>query len=400
MTDLHINRMSRHTPNTVAVAFLFFSTGNHWQGGKNYYRALFGAIDADPARRVQIFAFLGKRTDPNEFKFPDSVICIRASALDRLSPAWLFDRVCKRLLGRTPLLTRALRKQGIQVVSHCDPRDSSTFPCIAWIPDFQHVHLPHFFKSEELVARDLQFKMVLEHSDRVIVSSNAAREDLERFSPAHVDKGRVLQFCSVRPELKHDDDDIERLYGLHAPYFYIPNQFWAHKNHGIAVEALAILRARRPDVQIICSGALSDYRNPMHVMELKRRIDELGLTEHFRLLGLIPYAHIARLIARSAAVINPSYFEGWSTTVEESKALGAPLLLSDLRVHREQCGSNEALFFDPNDSNSLVQCMDQVLTGAWPAAQVDRAAVAQDRYMEQRIAFARRYQEIVLELVG
>ena len=38
----------------------------------------------------------------------------------------------------------------------------------------------------------------------------------------------------------------------------------------------------------------------------------------------------------SVALLNPSHFEGWSTTVEEARALGVPMLLSDLDVHLEQ----------------------------------------------------------------
>jgi glycosyltransferase involved in cell wall biosynthesis len=38
----------------------------------------------------------------------------------------------------------------------------------------------------------------------------------------------------------------------------------------------------------------------------------------------------------STALINPSLFEGWSTTVEEAKSTGTPMILSDLGVHREQ----------------------------------------------------------------
>lgn len=37
--------------------------------------------------------------------------------------------------------------------------------------------------------------------------------------------------------------------------------------------------------------------------------------------------------------VNPSFYEGWSTTVEEAKSIGVPLLLSDIPVHREHGAS-------------------------------------------------------------
>jgi glycosyltransferase involved in cell wall biosynthesis len=68
------------------------------------------------------------------------------------------------------------------------------------------------------------------------------------------------------------------------------------------------------------------------------------------LLGLIPHEYIPALIRSCAALINPSTFEGWSTTVEEAKSMGTPMILSSLRVHREQ--SEDALFFDAASPNS------------------------------------------------
>ncbi len=56
------------------------------------------------------------------------------------------------------------------------------------------------------------------------------------------------------------------------------------------------------------------------------------------------------------ALINPSLSEGWSTTVEEAKSLGVPMLLSDLRVHREQAGDC-AYYFDPEAAGQLASLM-------------------------------------------
>ena len=384
------------------VAFLFFSAGKDWLGGKNYYRALFGALNADPDPQVRVFAFFGRKVDPSDFEFPSNVTCVQSSTLDRWSPSWLLDKVAKRLLGRTLFLPRILKRQGIDVVSHCDPDDAGGLPSMAWIADFQHVHLPRFFPPEELAARDAQFERILRRADRVIVSSASAGSDLNTFSPQHAGKERVLRFCAVRPTLDGSvqaDEFCDR-YGLKRPFFYLPNQFWAHKNHRVAIEALASLTTQWPDLQIACSGALSDYRNPTHIDELRARIDSLGLNERFKLLGLIPYPHIAQLMVHSAGVLNPSYFEGWSTTVEEAKSLGVSLILSDLPVHREQCPSGEARFFPADDSAALARCLEEALVDAERGAVApQRLEIALAKHQQRTLAFARAYQLLVKELV-
>jgi glycosyltransferase involved in cell wall biosynthesis len=74
------------------------------------------------------------------------------------------------------------------------------------------------------------------------------------------------------------------------------------------------------------------------------------------LLGVIPYADVAALMQASVALLNPSLFEGWSTPVEEARALGVPLLLSDLDVHREQAGDN-AVYFERHSAISLANVL-------------------------------------------
>jgi len=47
----------------------------------------------------------------------------------------------------------------------------------------------------------------------------------------------------------------------------------------------------------------------------------------------------------------------WSTTVEEGKAMGIPIVLSDLDVHREQMGE-AAIYFDRHSAQSLTDALD------------------------------------------
>ena len=80
------------------------------------------------------------------------------------------------------------------------------------------------------------------------------------------------------------------------------------------------------------------------------------MEDRYIILGLIPYADVQALAAASWGYINPSFFEGWSTTVEEAKYRGKRILLSDLRVHREQ-SPKYGVYFDPNNAEELAAKM-------------------------------------------
>ena len=62
------------------------------------------------------------------------------------------------------------------------------------------------------------------------------------------------------------------------------------------------------------------------------------------MLGKVPRVDQLQLLRRAAFVVQPSSCEGWNTGVEEARALGKRVLLSDLQVHREQAWEDCRLF--------------------------------------------------------
>jgi glycosyltransferase involved in cell wall biosynthesis len=139
-------------------------------------------------------------------------------------------------------------------------------------------------------------------------------------------------------------------------YIFLPNQYWAHKNHLTVIAALQLLKMQGEKVQLISTGLTEDYRNPNHFTNILRAVEAGGLGDLYKILGVIPYHDMASLMYHSQAVINPSLFEGWSTTVEEAKILEKRLLLSDIPVHREQA-QDHALYFSPQSPSSCAQAI-------------------------------------------
>ena len=69
---------------------------------------------------------------------------------------------------------------------------------------------------------------------------------------------------------------------------------------------------------------------------------------------MIPLPHVYALLRATTALINPSRFEGWSTTVEEAKSFGVPMILSEIDVHREQA-AGAARYFAVDDPAALAE---------------------------------------------
>ena len=154
-------------------------------------------------------------------------------------------------------------------------------------------------------------------------------------------------------------------YGFEGKFFFLPNQFWSQKNHLTVFRALAILKAKGKPCQVICTGNLKDYRvaGDAHLKFLLSFINDQELESSVKILGLIDYPDVLTLCRHAVAVLNPSRFEGWSSTVEECKSLGKQIILADIPVHREQ-NPPGGIYFPWDDAETLAQ----KLNNAWEAS--------------------------------
>jgi glycosyltransferase involved in cell wall biosynthesis len=246
-----------------------------------------------------------------------------------------------------------------------------------------------------------RYASLARHADRIVVSSEDSRRDLLGELPDVERKTGVLRFVSSVPDSywSLDESDRSRLqtrYGLDRDYFLVPNQFWRHKNHGVLLGALQVVKERHARVQIVCCGATMDPRNPTHFDDFRRRAAELGCGDALLVLGIIPREDVFGLMRFSRAVINPSRFEGWSSTVEECKSVGKRMLLSSITVHREQM--SQASFFDPDKPEQLAELLQESLSSPeiGPGCCREQVAANHHRFAE----YGARYLQIVRDARG
>jgi len=346
----------------IRVGFIG-AVSKEWMGGVNYYKNLLFAVSNVKKNEIKPIVFIGKNTNV-EIKnvFKEYAQIVEHSMFDRKSFEWFRWKLTYKILGSMYFLDKLLKTYDIQVLSHSGIFDLTSCKTINWIPDFQHLHLPDMFLEEEIVGRNKNFLKLIKRSDKIVLSSFDALSDFNVFAPDYAEKVDVLQFVS-QPDNKYfrlDEDDKKVLiekYNLSKNFFYIPNQFWKHKNHIVVFEAIKILKEKKIEINVVCTGYMKDYRNIEYISRIKEFIQVNKLQENIKLLGLVDYEDVFALIKFSIAVINPSLFEGWSSTVEECKSVGKNMILSDLNVHKEQYPT--ATFFDRNDIDNLVKILEQ-----------------------------------------
>jgi hypothetical protein len=103
------------------------------------------------------------------------------------------------------------------------------------------------------------------------------------------------------------------------------------------------------------------------------------LFENISVLGEVPFEDLLSLLRCASLVIQPSEFEGWSTTVEDAIALGRPLTCSDIATHREQ--APDAAFFGVNDAATLAGYLAKRdwSNGAWQGSAAEARSLDVER---------------------
>lgn len=337
----------------IRLAFTLISR-KAWAGGYNYQLNLFHALAKYCPGAITPVVFAGKGHDVGE------LAPIRQVPAAEIVCSAHFDRPALTSL----LPTMFAEDRGAISSFRSHKVDAvwenarffgwrSPYPTVAWIPDLQHRQLPHLFSNTARRRRELGFQLQVLSGRTIILSSRSAERHCLSYYPRTKGRTAVVRFASEPSAelLNLDPGHVLQKYDLPRTYFYVPNQFWRHKNHRIVLDALALLAERGVRPVVAASGG-GDPNEPEYLEQILREAAGRGLAQQFRYLGMIPLVEVYALLRASAALINPSRFEGWSTTVEEAKSFGVPVILSDIDVHREQA-EERARYFGTDDAPAL-----------------------------------------------
>lgn len=240
------------------------------------------------------------------------------------------------------------------------------FAWAGWIPDFQYRHFPELFSETEVADRDRRNRFLACESKLLAFSSQHAIEDYYRFFPEYKGNEYLLHFVSrANPDwLQKDAHEVRKSYQLPERFYLVCNQFWKHKDHATVIRALSRLKKQGLAITVACTGSTEDFRNPDYFPSLLKLAKDLDVSDQFIVVGFISRSDQIQLIRACLAIIQPSLFEGWSTVVEDGRALGKTILLSDFPVHVEQQPPFVHYFECRNDEQlaTIIEEQDKFLT--------------------------------------
>ena len=236
----------------IRVGFLLNYDHQSWLGGFNVIINLFRSINLIKKKRLIPILIV-----PNYFKkyykkynIPrDQIIFTNLFTEQKLSSK-LTNKIKIFLFGKSQIYDDFLKKKKISIISHglfFGLGAKSEIKSVSWIPDFQHLHFPQYFTAKNRLFKYLNTLISIKTSNSTILSSYDAKKDLETVLSKKFYKGIVHPYVFDLPKKKNllKYSKLKKKYDIPKKYFYIPNQFWKHKNHEIIIETLRFLQKKK-----------------------------------------------------------------------------------------------------------------------------------------------------------
>jgi glycosyltransferase involved in cell wall biosynthesis len=275
----------------------------------------------------------------------------------------LQDRADVPRAGFRTFLERSVAERGVELIwfaSHHVEECGQPFVCTIW--DLAHLTTPWFPEigaDGEWERRQRYFARVLPRAACVIVPNAALTPVLA--SAFAVGPERVLELPFPTPEFAlappppDRDEALLRAHGIEGPYLFYPAQFWPHKNHAGALQALARVNARRDrPLELVLVGA--DKGGLEHVRELARG---LGVDRWTRFLGFVTRDELVALYRRAHGLLYVSFLGPANLPPLEALALGCPVVAADVPGARLQLG-DAALLAPPADADAMAACVERL----------------------------------------
>jgi glycosyltransferase involved in cell wall biosynthesis len=343
---------------------LIFSYDEGWIGGTYYILNLIAALKCMPDIQQPKIIILSDKSE-------DYIVAksLGYNYLSYYNPHRIRKNIFQECIGvffdlffAKNLLEKVILKSKIDVLfpannySYYDLIKNKIF----WIADFQHIHYPHFFSSKDILRRRQTIKKIASSEKKLLLSSYTAKKDWDSINLKKNCSVHVIPFAVTHPDFASISiNSLLQEYSIDKPYFVIANQFWRHKNHLIVLKTALELKKKGNKWQFVLTGKNDEMNTLDTYISVNNFIHIHNLKENFIILGFIDRVKQLALMKNSVAVIQPSFFEGWSTVIEDAKCLQKRVIASDIPIHREQISSNVD-FFDPTNHLDLVSIISKI----------------------------------------
>jgi len=226
-------------------------------------------------------------------------------------------------------------------------------------------------------------KRALAQVRHVIVTSNATAASLAEYGVSGDRVDVVTPGTDPAPLLSVPKDTPIRLLCVAT--------LTPRKGHAVLMSALAQLTDL--DWVLDCYGSLD--RDPACAAEVRRQVEQLGLTDRVHLHGERDPGDLSNAYAAANAMVLPSFHEGYGMALAEALAHGLPIVSTTAGAIPDTVPSDAGLLVPPGDSDRLTTALRAVIGDPVVRRDLSEGAAGARAALPTWPAQAARFSEIL-----
>jgi len=247
-------------------------------------------------------------------------------------------------------------------------------PCLTTIHDIMWLTAPEWCNTRWSGAAERWFyqhgiKRALKRSAAIGTVSEASRRAIIDYAPAAADRVHVAQL-GVSADYRPTAASTEFLTGLGLPagkrFVLTVGQYVPYKNHEGAARIFARIADAHQDCDLVFVQRMS-----RRSARLRSLVAALGIANRVHFLPATGDAELTALLSAAAALLHPSFCEGFGLPLLEAMACGCPVVTGARSAMAEVVG-DAGLLAQPDDLDAMASALHSVLSNTKVRADLIR----------------------------
>jgi glycosyltransferase involved in cell wall biosynthesis len=227
------------------------------------------------------------------------------------------------------------------------------FKTVVTIHDLSYIYFPGEFLKKDLFQLKNWTDYALKNAVKIIAVSKTTKKDLVREYLIPESKISVI-YNGYEHETIHNDEPVSLK--KNNPYFLYIGTIQPRKNLNMLISAFSEFHKTHPEFKLFLAGKKGWlYEN------IFKQVENTKMEQAITFLGFVSESEKNNLYKNASAFILPSLYEGFGIPLLEAMAHNCPVL-SSFSSSLPEVGGEACLYFDPKNSEDLVEKMNLIIT--------------------------------------